>query len=151
MTPEGLVALGYVAVLCGIAVYDARTRRAPNRVVYPALALALLASLALGADAAVEALLGGLAAFAVLLVVALVGRGRMGLGDTKVGALCGMAVGLGGLAPMLAISFVSGGAVAAVALGLRLRRREDAIAFTPFLAAGVLGALLWFETYLGSS
>ncbi len=41
-----------------------------------------------------------------------------------------------------------GGVVAAVALGLRLRSRDQAIAFTPFLAAGVVASLLWFETYL---
>lgn len=148
MTQELAIALAYVAVLMAIAVHDARTLRAPNVVVLPALGLALVASLSLGPHAAREAVLGGLVAFAALLIVAIASRGAMGFGDTKVGALGGMAVGLGGLAPMLAISFLSSGAVAALVLALRLRDRKDPVAFTPFIVAGVVASLLWHETYL---
>ena len=119
-----LVAL-YLVVLTGIAIHDARTRRAPNAVVYPALGLAVFGSLLLGPTGLREALLGGLVAFLVLLVIAIASRGAMGFGDTKVGALCGMAVGLSGIAPMLIVTFVSGGVVAAGVLGLRLRDRRD--------------------------
>ncbi len=148
MSYEIALALAYVGVLTGIAIYDARTLRAPNVVVYPALGLAAIASLTLGPASAREALLGGGIAFLVLLLLVIVSRGAMGFGDTKVGALSGMAVGVSGVAPMLAITFVGGGLVALGVLVLRLRDRRDAVAFTPFLLAGVIGALLWHETYL---
>ena len=145
---ESMLLAVYLAVLAGIAIHDLRTLRAPNRVVYPAIALAALASLTLGRADAADALLGGAVAFLALLAVTLVSRGSMGLADTKVGALCGMAVGLNAVLPMLAVAFVSGGAVAASVLALRIRGRRDVVAFTPFLAAGVLASVVWFEPYL---
>lgn len=148
MSYEVALALAYVAVLTAIAIHDVRTLRAPNVVVYPALGLAVLASLALGPAGAREALLGGVSAFVVMLLLAILSRGAMGLGDTKVGALSGMAVGASGVAPMLAVTFVGGGIVAAGVLVLRLQDRRDAVAFTPFLLVGVIGALLWHDTYL---
>ena len=148
MSYEVALVLAYVAVLTAITIHDVRTLRAPNVVVYPALGLAALASLTLGPAGAREALLGGVIAFVVMLLLAILSRGAMGLGDTKVGALSGMAVGAGGVAPMLAVTFVGGGIVAAGVLVLRLQDRRDAVAFTPFLLAGVIGALLWHDTYL---
>jgi leader peptidase (prepilin peptidase) / N-methyltransferase len=57
-------------------------------------------------------------------------------------------VGIQGALPLLFTAFITGGVVAAVALGLRLRKRKDPIAFTPFLAAGALMALTLYPVYL---
>ena len=127
-----VLGLGYLGVLALIAGYDAQTHRAPNRLIYPALAAAILASLTLGWSDTVQALLGGALSFAVLLAVAAAGRGAMGAGDVKVGALCGMALGLYGAVPMLLVTFIVGGMTAALLLPLGLRKRTDTIAFTPF-------------------
>jgi prepilin signal peptidase PulO-like enzyme (type II secretory pathway) len=72
----------------------------------------------------------------------------MGFGDVKYGAVCGLAVGLYGVVPMLVCAFVLGGATAVVILATRLKRRTDVVAFTPFLFAGVLFALVWVRPYL---
>jgi prepilin signal peptidase PulO-like enzyme (type II secretory pathway) len=142
--------LAYLVPLAAIAAIDIRTMRAPNRYVYPLILLAVLVSLTLHRADAAEALLGGALAFGLLFVVAMLGRGAMGFGDVKYGIVCGIAVGLHGVVPMLAFTFVVGGTVAAVALGLRLRRREDTVAFTPFLFLGTVFALLWSRPYLVS-
>src|SRR5690606_31521402 len=131
-----------------IAWHDVRTLRAPNRYVYPLLAVSVVASLTLYRDHAAEALLGGLLAFGILFMIALVGRGAMGFGDVKYGIVCGIAVGLHGVLPMLAFTFVAGAAVALVVLGLRVRGRRDVVAFTPFLYVGVLFSLVWSQPYL---
>ena len=141
-------ALMYLTPLAAIAVIDVRTLRAPNRYVYPLIALGVVLSLTIYRAHAVEALLGGVFAFVVLLVVALFGRGQMGLGDVKYGVVCGIAVGVHGALPMLAFAFLAGAAVAVVVLGLGLRRREDVVAFTPFLFVGVLLALVYPGSYL---
>lgn len=112
----------YPALLVLIAVYDARTLRAPNRIVYPSLGFAFLASFTLGWEDAREALLGGVVAFVVLLVIALVGHGRMGFGDVKAGSLCGIVVGLHGVLPMLTIAFLAGAAVASAGCAQAERR-----------------------------
>src|SRR5687768_503657 len=122
--------IAYLAPLAAIAAVDVRTMRAPNRYVYPLIALAVLASLTLHRADAAEALLGGALAFGLLFVVALLGRGAMGFGDVKYGVVCGIAVGLHGVIPMLGFAFVAGAAVALGALLLRLRDRKDVVAFT---------------------
>ena len=135
--------VGALLVLAAIAVIDVRTLRAPNRYVGGALALALAAGLALSGAALLDAALGVGLAFALLLVVAIAGRGKMGLGDVKYGAACGGVVGLQGVMPMLFFTFIGGAAFAVVLLVLGLRSRRDVVAFTPFLFAGVLFAVVW--------
>lgn len=142
----GAVAVAiYLVPLAAIAWLDIRTLRAPNRYVYPLIVVAVIVSLTLYRAHATEALLGGLLAFGILFVVALLGRGAMGFGDVKYGVVCGIAVGLHGVLPMLGFTFVVGALVAGLALGLRLRQRKDVVAFTPFLYLGVLFALVWTQ------
>lgn len=141
--PLVLTAAALVALLV-IAVIDLRTLRAPNRYVLAALALALGAALASRSGATLaDAALGVLLAFVLLLVVALIGRGAMGFGDVKYGAACGALVGVGGVLPMLMVTFVGGALFAVVMLGSRLRSRRDVVAFTPFLLVGVVVTLAW--------
>src|SRR6188474_2966184 len=128
-----VLAAAYVAVLAAIAVIDFRTRRAPNAIVYPATVAGALASIPLGASDLREAWLGGAAAFTVMTVIYIVGRGKMGAGDAKTSALAGLAVGVHGAFTMLATTFLVGSAAAIVVLALRLRDRKDAVAFTPFI------------------
>jgi prepilin signal peptidase PulO-like enzyme (type II secretory pathway) len=145
---RGLVGLSYLALLFLMAAHDVRTRRVPNRIVYPSLGFAVLASLTLGWSDAMQAILGGMVTFLVLLAVAIVGRGAMGLADVKVGALCGIAVGLRGVVPMLLITFASGALVAALVLVSGMRNRKDVVAFTPFLVAATALSMLRFHLYL---
>jgi leader peptidase (prepilin peptidase)/N-methyltransferase len=143
-----IIGLGYLGILGFIAGYDARTRRAPNRVVYPALAAATVASLTLGWSDALDAVLGGIVSFTVLLALALAGRGQMGAGDVKVGALCGLAVGLQGVIPLLLITFIVGGVAAAPLVLFGIRRKTESIAFTPFLVGSTVLCMALFRLYL---
>ena len=143
-----LLLLAYLAALAAIAVVDLRTLRAPNVLVLPALALVLLGAIVLAGPAPREAALGAAVAFGVLLLVAVVGRGAMGMGDVKYGAVCGGVVGAGAVLPMLAFTFAGGGVVALAVLALRLRGRKDVVAFTPFLFVGVVFTLLWANPYI---
>jgi prepilin signal peptidase PulO-like enzyme (type II secretory pathway) len=142
------LATAYVAVLGVIAVIDFRTRRAPNRIVYPATLAGMIASIPLGGADWREAWLGGAAAFAVMTVIYLAGRGAMGAGDAKTSAIAGLAVGLHGVFTMLVATFLAGAAVALVLLALRLRDRKDTTAFTPFMFIGVLVSLALTPGYL---
>lgn len=145
---RGLIALVYLAALGLMAVHDALTLRVPNRIVYPSLGFAVAASLTLGRSDAREALLGGLVVFALLLVIAIAGRGAMGFADVKVGALCGIAVGLGGVLPLFFVAFASAALTAGVLLAFRLRKRKDVVALTPFLVAATAFSMFYFDLYL---
>ena len=131
-----------IAILSWIVIHDLRTLIVPNRYVYPAILVSLIAIAPLGLAALTSVWLGALAAFAAMLVIALVSRGAMGLGDTKVGAFCGAIVGLQGVASMLTLTFVGGGLVSAGLVLTRIRGRSDAIPFTPFFLLAVLATLL---------
>jgi len=137
LTAAALIALGAIAVI------DLRTMRAPNRYVAGALTLALAAGLTLSGGALLDATLGAVLAFVLLLIVALAGRGKMGLGDVKYGAACGGVLGIQSVVPMLLVTFVGGALVATALLIWGLRSKQDVLAFTPFLFAGTLIALAW--------
>jgi Flp pilus assembly protein protease CpaA len=147
---RGLLAFGYLALLLLMAVHDIRSLRVPNWIVYPALGFSVAASLTLGWSDAIEALLGGAAAFLLLLAIAFIGRGAMGFADVKVGCLCGIVVGLSGVLPMLFVSFASGAFVASLFLLLRIRKPKDVMAFTPFLVAATVFSISYFNLYLVS-
>jgi len=137
-------------MLLVIAVIDAETRKIPNRLTYPltpALAVLFVAAALLNGQPgwALRALLGGLAAFGALLALALASPRGMGLGDVKLGASIGVALGyLGWSYVLLGVfgSFVLGGVVAMALLGVRLRGRKDLLPFGPYLAAAALLAVL---------
>lgn len=140
--------LAYLGLLLVMAVQDMRTLRVPNRLVLPAMGFTLGTASLLGPGAAFQALGGWLLAGVILLVVAVVGRGAMGFGDVKVGAVCGAVVGLAGVVPMLAATFVVGGAFAGVLLALRFRKPKDVVAFTPFLVGATIFTLAYYRLYL---
>lgn len=136
------------AVLSFLAAFDVLTLRAPNRIVYPCLLLIPGGAFLGGGEVGLDALAGGIAAFAILALVQKLGRGAMGFGDVKVAALSGMVVGLRGVLPMLGVAFVTGGVVAAAVLLLGIGNRKDSIAFTPFLGFGVVAVLASMDLYL---
>lgn len=140
--------LTYLGLLLAMVVRDMRTLRVPNRLVFPAMGFTLGTAALLGPEAAIQALGGWLLAGVILFVVAVVGRGAMGFGDVKVGAICGAVVGLAGVVPMLAAAFVAGGAFAGVLLALRLRKPKDVVAFTPFLVGATLFTVAYYRLYL---
>ncbi|MGY1815617.1 prepilin peptidase [Blastococcus sp. SYSU D00820] len=138
-----------VAAVAGVllALVDARHRLLPDRVVLPATALtaALLVPAAAveGAwPALVRALLGGLALFVVLLVLALAAPGQLGMGDVKLGALLGLVLAWPGW-PVLLLGVAAGFVVqAVVALVLLAARRITLRGHLPFGPALLAGAAL---------
>ena len=147
--PAHLFAMGlFGTLLAAVAWFDLRTLRAPNAIVLPGLLAVLVTALAFGTSAFGQAAGGAALAFALLLLIAGVGRGAMGLGDVKFAALVGATVGLRLVLPAVVVAFVAGGLVAAVALGFKLRRRKDVLAFTPLLAVGAVAAMALYPGYL---
>jgi leader peptidase (prepilin peptidase)/N-methyltransferase len=147
-------------LLVVITVIDLQTHRIPNRLTYP-LTPALLGLLAVAAvldgmpRAAIRAALGGVVAFALLLVLALINPRGMGMGDVKLAAFIGIGLGYLGWGHIwlgLFTAFLCGGVIAGVLLVLGRRGRKDHIPFGPWLALGALVALLVgqpiIETYL---
>ena len=141
--------LALIAVV--LSVVDVAEKRLPNALVYPSMiVLPVLLTLAAAASGAWPAFLGGLlggaALFALYLVLALISPGGIGMGDVKLAAVIGLALGYLGWTPFLVGAFgafLIGGLVSLAALALRRVTLRSSIPFGPSMLAGAfLGVIL---------
>ena len=140
-----------VAAVAGAALFavDARTHRLPNAITYPttatvAVLLAVAAALDGAWDAALRALLGALALGGAYLLLHLVNRTGLGLGDVKLAVLLGLVAAWFGWPVLWATAFLPflvGGVWAIGLLVARRATRTTAIAFGPFMLVGAVLAL----------
>ena len=99
-----------------------------------ALAAVAIVDSCLGVD-----LVGGLVAGVLLLIPWVATRARgIGLGDVKLAAVLGFALGPGGALRTLWIAFVIGALVSAGCIVARRRSRARTVPFAPFLGLGAL-------------
>lgn len=140
--------LVYLPIGVALAFIDLRHKRLPNLLTLrSAAALVVLlgiASIPDGLDDWLRALAAGGALFIVYLLMNILTRGAMGMGDVK------LALGIGLLAGYLSwfaaitttmLAFLLGGAVSAVLLLSRRASRKDAIPFGPFMLLGLVAVL----------
>jgi len=150
-----LLLWGFFAVLVAVTFIDIDHMLILNRVVLPAAALGLAASVALTPSRWWEYLVAGSGAALFLFVVALLWPGGMGLGDVKLALLLGFVLGVEVIVAMFA-AFLVGGLVGIGLLVVGKRSRKDRIPFGPFLAlGGIIGSLVgeqvltWYMGFIG--
>jgi leader peptidase (prepilin peptidase)/N-methyltransferase len=153
--------LALVAVYCcifiSLLIIDLEHRILPNKIVYPAMILAL-AIAGLGSIFGFEpgyissmgfrlwiinAAIGGVIGFVLLFVPALVYRGGMGWGDIKLAALIGFITGFPLVILAIFLAVIVGGLVGGILLLLKIKGRKDAIPFGPFLSAAAMVTIFW--------
>ena len=139
---RGVVAAAAGAVLIVLAATDLERRIIPNRVVIPATAVVLAAQAVL-APRAIGIYTGFAFGTALLFMLpGLAGRAWMGMGDVKLIAFLGAALGAGVISALM-LAFLS---LFPFALGTVIRRgaagRRVMLPFGPFLALGGLIVLI---------
>ena len=138
---------GLAAVLGGVfavlALIDVETRRIPNAIVLPALALAACTSWAWPERGAAEGLAGAAVGLGVMAPAYALSRGGLGGGDVKMAALVGAAAGYPGALAALLVATASAAVAAAVLLVSRPEGRRATMPYGPFLALGGLAGLMW--------
>jgi leader peptidase (prepilin peptidase)/N-methyltransferase len=134
----------FTGVLLALAVVDFRTKKLPNRIVYPSLLISaayLLVARILGAPVdLVDAGLGFLAYGGGMLIVALIAPRGMGMGDVKLAGLIGLVLGSLGLRYVgiaAALGILIGGVAAVVAL-LFGATRKTGLPYGPSMALGAV-------------
>jgi len=145
------IILFYISLFMVIFIIDFEHGLILNKIVYPALVVALLLSVFFTiflpdvsiVPSIARAAIGGGIGFVFFLLVALVSRGGMGFGDVKLAALIGLATGFPLVIVALIMGMILGGLVAVILLGFKVRKRKEAIPFGPFLAVGAVVTLLW--------
>lgn len=126
-------------VLAQISVVDLRERRIPNVYTYAGIVVALLVAFVRG-DGFAQALFGMVAATAAMGILYIASRGRLGMGDVKLGGFAGAILGIQAVPTFLLISTLLG-TIAAVVLLIRTRDRHAFFAYGPYMAIAA-GALL---------
>ncbi|MFF5207505.1 prepilin peptidase [Streptosporangium sp. NPDC000396] len=150
--PTGeLAAYGWLAVVAAALVFvDAAVHRLPDELTlaaYLGTAVLLTAAALLEGrfDDLVRAGLGGLALAFFYLVLFLINPAGMGLGDVKLAASLGTALGWLGWDVLVAgafLGFLAGGLYGVVLMVLRRAGRKSEIPFGPFMVAGAFAAIL---------
>ena len=150
-TAELLPYLFMVTVLIIVAAIDLQTQTIPNKIMYPAIPLALAA---MGIVALVRGdyhiIIDSLIGVAVIAVpwalFALVFPKGFGMGDAKLAAFTGAILGWRLELVGFFIGIALGAIVGVVMMAAGKRGRKSRIPFGPFLAAGALAALFWGQT-----
>jgi leader peptidase (prepilin peptidase)/N-methyltransferase len=138
---EALVdALG-CAVVVAVTVTDLERRIVPNRIVLPALAIALVVQTL--RDPSVEWLLSALGAGGFFLILALVYPAGLGMGDVKLAAFLGAWLGRD-----VVVALAIGSLLGALWAGAVLARqgaagRKATLPYVPALAVGAVVALFY--------
>ncbi len=156
LSPE-LGILGFYACLFIVVfVIDIEHQLILNKVVYPALIVALLLSLVpqpwltrwVVATGIANAAMAGAIGFAVFFLIAIVSRGGMGWGDVKLVALIGLATGFPLVLFAIVLAAIIGSVVAVALMIARRRRFREALPFGPFLAVATMITLIWGSDFL---
>jgi leader peptidase (prepilin peptidase)/N-methyltransferase len=156
LTPKLGVMAFYSCLFIIIFVVDLEQGLILNKVVYPAMAVALLFALFLPQPWITQLkfygianfVVGGSTGFALLLLIAIISRGGMGWGDVKLAALIGLVTGFPLVLLALLMGAIIGGLVAAALLITKKRGRKETIPFGPFLSLASLITLLWGSSIL---
>lgn len=130
---------------------DLDHQRIPNRILYPATAVAAVLLTTGGLldgepQALARAFLGGIAYFALLLLLAVLARGGFGMGDVKLSFLLGGFLAYRSWEVLLAggfLAFLIGGVLAVLLLATGRKGRKDAVPFGPSLVLGAWIGIAW--------
>ena len=139
LTPEGLLAAGFCAVLVTLSAIDLRHRIVPNRIVVPAAIVALAAHTAI--DPSLAWLGWSLVAAGAVFLVVLAHPEGPGMGDVKLALLLG-----GVLGATVTVALVVGLFAALVPSAVLVSRRgasarKMCVPLVPFLSLGAVIAL----------
>jgi leader peptidase (prepilin peptidase) / N-methyltransferase len=141
VTWAALATAALAVALVPVVILDVRHRLIPDLIVVPATAVALPASILADPVAWWRPLACSLGAGGFMFVLWALHPAGMGLGDVKLAALMGAALGPAVIAA-LAVAFGTGALLGAALLALvGGRARTVAVPFAPFLAAGAVVAL----------
>jgi len=143
LSGHALVGAILAPTLVLLAAIDLDRRLIPDVIVLPALAGVLILQIAFYPEDTLEWVLAMIGAALFLFIPMLISPAAMGMGDVKLAALLGAALGKSVVAALF-VGLLAGGAYGLVVFAREgLAARRKAIAFGPFLAFGGL-VILFF-------
>lgn len=138
LTLAGLNGLILVSLTILITISDLKYMLIPNKILLFFLPVMLVLRLCFPIHTLWNHLLGALVGGGIILLIVIVTRGDMGMGDAKLFFLCGWVVGFPHILLSLFIACLLGTGVGGILLLLKIVKLKQAIPFGPFLALGTL-------------
>ncbi len=133
-----LVKLVFFSLLVIAGIIDIRTKLLPNIITIPGIMIGLFFA-ALGWSITLKSsLLGILVSGGILLLIAIISKGGMGMGDVKYFALIGTFIGPQASVIALFLASFSGAVFGILYLYITKKDRKTPIPFGPFLMLGAL-------------
>jgi leader peptidase (prepilin peptidase) / N-methyltransferase len=140
---ELVVALTLISMFIIITVSDIHYMIIPDKILIWFAGIFLLERIFIPLTPWWDSLLGAVTGFTLLLIIALVSKGGMGMGDVKLYALLGFVLGFKLVLLSFFFSTLFGAVIGGLALLFKLVKRKQPIPFGPFIAAGTLTAYYW--------
>jgi leader peptidase (prepilin peptidase)/N-methyltransferase len=140
------VAIGwlYTTFLLTVLVIDLEHRRVLNIMVGPAVVVVLVLSLLPQTPTLQSALIGGAVGLGLFILVYLLSRGHLGMGDVKLAGLIGLMLGYPAALNALMAGIILGAVAALILLATRRATRKSTMAYAPYLALGALFTMWWY-------
>ncbi len=143
--------LAYAIIFALVLITDLERRLILDAVMYPAIALAIIAIPITPGLRWWNALLGGAIGFGFFWIAAVVGNllfgsGALGGGDVTLAAFIGLITGFPLVIEALVLAICIGAALSLLLLIFRIRTLRDHIPYGPFLVIGAVITLMWGYT-----
>lgn len=146
LSTELAIGIFYCSIFLIIGLIDLDTQLILNKLTYPTAAIALVLAILPFESEIVpslgSALIGGGIGLGLFLLIFLLSRGGMGIGDIKMAALLGLVFGSPLVFVSILLAVILGGIIAAILLTLKRKGRKQAIPFGPFLSLAAIVTLL---------
>lgn len=150
---QSLVYIILSSALIIIAFIDLQEQIIPDVISLPGIVVGLILSFLVPYMSFINSALGALVGGGIILIIAWVGsiifkKEAMGGGDVKLTAMIGAFLGWRYTIISLFLGFFLGALTGIVLIMTKIKKREDAIPFGPFIALGSIITLLWGEKIL---
>ena len=126
-----------------IFVFDLKHFIIPDKIIFPAIVIALLYNLYQQLTI-LNSLYAAFGAAAFFLIIILISKGKwMGLGDVKLAFFMGLFLGFPNIVVALFLAFLIGAIIGIGLILLKRKHLKSELPFGPFLVTGTLIALFW--------
>ncbi len=131
-----------------IFVSDLKYYIIPDRIIYPAIALAIIYNVYQftinNQQLVISNILAAISASVFFLIIVLISRGKwMGWGDPKLAFFMGLLLGFPNILVALFLAFLIGAMIGVGLIVLKKKALKSEVPFGPFLVTGTFIALFW--------
>ncbi|MEC0270146.1 prepilin peptidase [Paenibacillus anseongense] len=139
ITVESLIALTLVSLLVIITVSDLSYMLIPNKILIVFFPIFIVLRFIFPGDQAWWSyVLGAVIGGGIIVLIAILSRGGMGMGDAKLLTVCGAVLGLSHIMVAFVLACMIGSLIGGLLLLLKITKRKQPIPFGPSLALGIL-------------